>query len=88
MSKEIGDDIAAVIGGIILLLVGVGILSIVWILIEPTPFEQHIQDRIKAADSMAITAQEKAVSARSNVNDKCQKVHDSLTFVVLFCDKY
>jgi hypothetical protein len=30
-----------------------------------TPFEQHIQDRIKAADSMAITAQEKAVRVRT-----------------------
>ena len=30
-----------------------------------TGFERHIQNRIKAADSMAITAQEKAVRART-----------------------
>jgi hypothetical protein len=33
-------------------------------------FEQHIQDRIKAADSMAITAQEKAVRARTEGGGK------------------
>ena len=66
----------------------IGILTVLFELTKPTSFERHIQDRIKVADSITITMQEKAVRARSNVNDECKKVHDSLTFVVLFCNKY
>jgi hypothetical protein len=65
MSVKTEEILVSMVVGSMLAFAIVGLIFSIAEVFVPTDFEQHIQDRIKAADSMAITAQEKAVRVRT-----------------------